>query len=163
MIVVSDTSPISALIRLGQVELLPQVFGQVVIPPAVKTELSYLQQFGFDLQDLWAADWLSIQAAQNQSLINQLSLELDVGEVAAIALAQELSPQFLVIDEKRGRTVAERLGIPVVGLLGILILAKKQGLLPAIRPLILELKGIDFFVSDALANRILQRLGEPLI
>ena len=107
MIVVSDTSSMSALIRLGLIDILPKIFGKIIIPPAVRDELSYLEIQGYDLSALWDADWLATQIPEDRSLVERLSLELDPGEIEAIALAKELSARFLLIDEKKGRAVAD--------------------------------------------------------
>lgn len=95
MIVVSDTSPLTALLTVGHAELLPKLFGAVVIPPAVAAELrrSHAQ----------LPDWLEVRAlsASNQAAIYARSV--DRGEAEAIALAQELQADRLLIDERKGR------------------------------------------------------------
>lgn len=163
MIVVSDTSPLSALFKVDLLHLLPELFETIIIPPAVRGELLYLNKQGFDVTPLLEASWLEIQEATDTQLMNQLSLELDVGEVASICLAWELQPKFLLIDERKGRMVASKLGIPIIGLLGILLIAKEKGLIEALRPVLLDLRKINFFVAPKLANLLLNKAGEEPI
>ena len=90
-----------------------------------------------------------------------LKLQLDPGEAEAIALALELKSDLLLLDERRARTVASRLALRVVGLLGMLIEAKQKGLLPLVRPVLddLEVKA-GFWITETLRARILQVAGE---
>ena len=111
MIVVSDTSPLTSLLTIGQIELLEKLFGSVVIPPAVADELRRRHQ-----------DWppfIREVALSDRSSVARLSAKLHLGEAQAIVLAKELRADALLIDELVGRTVAQREGVPVVGLLGV--------------------------------------------
>lgn len=91
----------------------------------------------------------------------RLELELDPGEAAAIALAIELKADLLLLDERRGRTVASRFGLRFVGLLGVLIEAKQQGYLGAVKPILDDLiTRAGFWVSQPLYERVLQAAGE---
>ena len=91
----------------------------------------------------------------------ELERRLDVGEAAALVLAMELRADLVLIDETVGRTVARELGIPVIGVLGILIEAKEKRLIAAVRPLIERLQNeLDFFLSPALVTAVLMRANE---
>lgn len=163
MIIVSDTSPISALIKLKLTDLLPKIFGNVVIPSAVRNELTQLENQGFELANLWTADWLLIRSPEDQAMVQNLSLELDSGEIEAIVLAKEMNAKFLLIDEKKGRLVAQRLEIPILGLLGVILLGKRLGHIEQIRPIMIGLKKTGFRVSDSLVNSVLRQAGESPI
>lgn len=110
MIVVSDTSPLSNLLRIGQISLLKAMYGQVIIPQRVYEELSLLPTFGVDLTPLQSADWIKVSPAQDQARVETLCSELDPGEAEAIVLAIELKADRLLIDERIGRQVAQRYG-----------------------------------------------------
>lgn len=87
MVVVSDTSPISALLQVGHLELLPKLFGRVVVPEKVLEELRGLRAFGVSLELLENAEWLNIQNAAPSVLLDTLLSTLDPGEAHAIALS----------------------------------------------------------------------------
>lgn len=161
MIVVSDTSPISGLIPINRLELLKDIYKQVFIPQVVYDELLVLETFGFDLSELTTSSWINVVKASNQSFIDELEKELDLGESEAISLAIELNAETLLIDEKRGRTIAERLGIEIIGLLGVLLEAKELSLISSVKPLLDNL--IDqgnFRVSHSLYLKILKAVNE---
>lgn len=124
MIIVSDTSILSGLLAINRLQILQDVYGKVIIPRIVLEELLVLENFGYDLQPIHSASWLEITEPSNKELEAELTSILDKGESAAIVLAKELHADYLAIDEKKGREVAESMGIPIVGLVGILILAK---------------------------------------
>ena len=123
MLVVSDTSPVTALLQIGQAGLLPMLFDRVLIPTAVKEELL---RFHPSLPDYFA-----VQAIQDRQTARALSRDLDLGEAEAIVLAEESDAEILLMDEKHGRAVAESRGLRVVGLLGVLLMAKKAGHIPS--------------------------------
>jgi len=121
MIVVSDTSPITALLTIGQAELLHGMFGDVVIPPAVHRELLR--------GHLALPDWLRVVEIRDLTHLQPFLELLDAGEAEAIALAAEIHADMLLIDERKGRRVARAEGIHVIGLLGVVLLAKQRGLI----------------------------------
>jgi len=126
MIVVSDTSPLNYLILIGQAHLLPDLFHRVMAPPAVVAELRHPDSP--DLVKAWAAsppDWLEVLSP---SLID-FSIELGRGEVEAISLAKEVKADAVLIDERKAVRVAKKLGLQVMGTLGILGLAAEKRLL----------------------------------
>lgn len=136
MIIVSDTSVISGLLVISQLDWLEKVCGTVIIPPTVHEELLVLESYGYDLNSIHEARWLKVIEPSNKELEIELTHFLDRGESAAIALAKELAPKYLAIDEKKGREIAESMGLPVIGLVGILILAKEKRFLPKIKPVL---------------------------
>ena len=140
MIVVSDTSTITNLHQVDRLDLLRSLYGTIVIPPGVRRELYRIEGQQAELENL---DWIRTEYPKNHSLITELLEELDLGESGAIALAIELKAKYLVIDEYKGRAIAEMKGVRIVGLLGVLIAAKKSGHLEAIRPLIEKSKATD--------------------
>lgn len=129
MIVVSDTSAISALFLIQKLELLSKLYGQVIVPTVVMQELLLLEtDFEHDLSSLKSADWLSVVAIQNEILFQKYRAVLDEGESQALVLVKELSADLLLIDEMRGRAVAQAEGIAYTGVLGILLSAKAKGI-----------------------------------
>lgn len=153
MIVVSDTTAISALIQVGQIELLQQLYGEIFIPEAVRDELvrshSNLPPF------------LQIGRVANQADVRRLERELDVGEAEAIVLAKELRADLLLVDEKVGRSVAQREGIPIIGVMGVLVVGKHRGLIPSVRQIVLALESkAGFRVSPRVKQLVFAQAGE---
>jgi uncharacterized protein len=132
MLVVSDTSPLNGLFRIGHLHLLQLLFDRVIIPAEVVEELSAIEIFGFDPQKLLANSWIEIWESPENNDFREI---LDKGEAAAIALAKKLNADVLLIDELKARSVAKKEGFRVVGVLGVLLLAKVKGHIPLITPL----------------------------
>lgn len=119
-VVVADASPLIAMAAVGRLELLRALFGSVLIPPAVRREIS------------------------------ESGSGRPGAEAVAIALAREVDAAFLLIDERRGRRRAQGLGIRVLGVLGVLKTAKAQGLVGELRPVVQALLDAGLYLGDAL-------------
>jgi predicted nucleic acid-binding protein len=159
--IISNTSPIINLACIDRLDLLPSLFGKIVIPDAVFYEIAVAVPNAPGASDVRMAPWIHRHSVVNQLLVASLCLELDPGEAEAIACALEANARLLLIDERRGRLVAQRLGLSVMGLVGALLLARKQGLIESIRPLLDDLRRVaGFWVSDALYHRALYDAGE---
>lgn len=152
MIVVSDTSPISNLIHIGLSHLLVALFGEVVIPPSVADELR--------VRHNPLPEYLRVHSPRDQRKVRALAEELDPGEAEAIALAIELEADRLLIDEKAGRRIAEQEGVPVIGVLGILLLARRRELIENVRDRLDQLETAGFHLDDALRAEVLRLAGE---
>lgn len=161
MIVVADTSPITALLHLQNIHLLESLYGPVFIPVSVANELNSLIAYGFDISFLEDKEKYIIRQAADTSFIKMLSVHIDAGEAEAIALAKELNADLLLIDEKLGKQYAEVEHITCKGVVGILIAAKNQGLLPMVKPLLDDLiQNLKFRLSDKIYKLALQKAGE---
>ncbi len=162
MVIVSDTSPISNLFRIGRLELLQLVYGKVVVPEAVMRELLELEKRGIDLSSITQADWIEIIPVKDHEMVVSFQQKMiDEGESEAIALAIELKADYLLIDERLGRAVAESAGIKVVGLLGTLREAKQLGIIPEIKPILDEMRIVARFrISETLYRLILTEARE---
>lgn len=158
-LVVSDTSPVRALAQLGHLAWLETLFSGVVVPPAVVEELR-APPAGLRAVEVAAWSFLSVQAPTNGQLLGELRCLLDAGEAEAIALAEELHTDVVLIDERAGRDVARQRGFTVVGTLGVLLRAKQERLCSEIRPLLDRLQHEShFFVSASLRRTILHQAG----
>jgi predicted nucleic acid-binding protein len=158
MVIVSDASPVIALAVCNQLNLLDTLFDQVCIPQAVFNELSIPSKPKAGEITKWAQD--RIVPAKNTAAIAALSLNLDPGESEALSLYWEIAADYLLIDEKRGRIIASRNGIKTIGTLGILLSAKQNRLIPAVKSPLDTLMQNDFRISDILYRQILERAGE---
>ena len=124
--VVSDTSPLQYLIQSDAVNVLSAIFGEVVIPAAVYKEIQH-SRTPADVR-AWAASLPSWAIVQKATLLKNLP-QIDEGEREAISLALEINAPFLLIDDRRGRLEAMRLGLQVTGTIGILEIAARKDLL----------------------------------
>lgn len=155
MIVVADTSPILHLARVGHLNLVRATFGSVIIPRAVWSELVQLGTPAPVADALRGAEWIGVR--EDPPLTD---LGLDAGETAAILLAKELSAGAILIDERRGRAVARRLGLVVVGALGVLAGAKRKGAIGQVAGIVEQLRDDGFWLADDVVAEFLAAIGE---
>lgn len=153
MIVVSDTSPITTLLQIGRVDLLHKLYGEVLIPEAVRSELSRLHQP--------LPEFFQCEPVLGRAAVGQLLMELDLGEAEAIVLAKEKNADFLLIDEIDGRDAATREGLHIIGLLGVLGEAKFAGLILSVGDILREIETqTTFYISTQTKNLVLKLVGE---
>lgn len=161
MVIVSDTSPVSNLLRIGNLDLLPRLYGRIKVPSMVWSELMVLKRRGHDVSALENADWLEIKTPAQREYVIKLSATIDPGEAEAIVLAHELDADLLIIDEKDGRKAAQREGLEIVGTLGILLEAKRREFIPLVAPLMYALREkARFRISQALFEEVICLAGE---
>ncbi len=133
--------------RVGKLEILPALFDSVVIPPEVMSE------FGGKF------DWLKVENLESHLLAAALQMIVDAGEAEAIAPASEKNC-LLISDDKQARTAAKRLGVNIIGTVGILIRAKQSGIITEIKPILDALDANEFRISRALPEKALRIAGE---
>ena len=160
---VSDTSPLLGLAAIDQLELLREQFGAVFIPAAVLAELKL--ESGFRgaalLSQALSSGWLETRPVQNLPLVRALSTDLHPGEAEALALASDLGLEMIVMDEREGRARARDMGLKTVGVLGILLRAKKLGQIKSLAGAMDDLRReIGFFIADELYQVIVKEAGE---
>jgi hypothetical protein len=158
MIIVSDTSPVTNLIQIGKLDLLRELYQRIIIPPAVFSELAFLENQKALLEK---EDWIEPRELGDRSLMPELLERVDKGEAEAIALAIELKADFLLIDEQTGRAVAEEYGLKITGVLGVLVKAKQQGLIGEVKTCMEMLRDeAGFRIHPKLFEGILKMVGE---
>lgn len=145
--VVSDSTCLIGLERAGCLEILPALFESVMIPPEVERE--------FDR----SFEWLKVENLTSNLLAAALRMVVDAGEAEAIALASEKNC-LLISDDKQARAAAKRLGVSVIGTVGILIRAKQTGIISEIKIILDNLEANDFFISRGLREEALKIAGE---
>lgn len=146
-VIVSDSTCLIGLERTRQLDLLPGLFDEVFVPPAVAAE------FGTALA------WLKVRAPLDVVHVATLKLLVDEGEAEAIALAKEMGCQ-VILDDLQARKLAAKQNVPCIGLLGVMLRAKHSGKLTAIRPLVEALHRENFFFSEALIAEALRLARE---
>lgn len=145
--IISDSTCLIGLERIQMLEVLPALFDPIVIPPEVNRE------FGTMLP------WLTVEAPLNQAFLTSLKLMVDDGEAEAIALAYEKHWK-IILDDLQARKVAKRLGVSMIGTVGIVVQAKQHGIISAIKPVLLQLEQQNFYISEQLKKGALSLVGE---
>ena len=159
-IVVSDAPPLINLARVQQFELLAAFYGQVIIPRAVYDEVVVRGQGRDGSAEVRSASWVETREPQDDLAVQSLAAELGRGEASAIILAKEHRARLLLIDEIRGRRVAQQLGLNVLGTLGILARAKREGRIPDLRQELNLLRARGTWIGEELYDEVLRLAGE---
>ena len=161
MNVVSDASTLINLARIDKLDLLRQLYGELLIPEAVWGEVVIEGEGQPGAEKVRTASWIRKSKVENQDIVRVLRQDLDAGEAETIALALEKKADLLLMDERLGRETAKYLGLQYIGLIGVLISAKRTGIIGSIKPCLAALRDIaGFRVSDALYTRVLRDEGE---
>ncbi len=147
--IIADASCLIALERIGKLEILQILFSAISITEEIK------QEFGKNLPE-----WIFLGNASNLALKEELAKILDKGEASAIALALETENSLLIIDEKKGRKIAQDFKIDTIGTLRILLLAKQKGAISSLKEMIIELSKCQFRFSPAIVETLLKEAGE---
>lgn len=149
MTVIADASPIIALIGINRLYLLEALFKEVLITDIVREEIQHE-----------LPTWILVTDNYDENDFVNLSVNLDKGEASAIALAAGMMEPRLIMDEIKGRKQAAELTIPVIGTVGLILLAKSQGIIASGKDVLNKLVADGFWISQHLYNRILAELGE---
>ena len=158
MIVVSDTTAITNFYQVDLLKLMKTLFQEIIIPQSVYDELAIIPKQKNVIDN---CSWIKIKKVKNKKMLAKLSIKLDSGEAEAIVLAKELKADLIIIDEYLGRKVAKEQGLKIIGVLGILIIAKNNGNIAKILPIVDELiQKAKFRVNPKLLNKILKKVGE---
>jgi len=157
MIVFSNTTPIIALSSIQQLDLLPELFGHLHLVNEVVDECEVGGAIA--VASLRGLNWLTIVESTPVSHPSLL-LELDKGEKHTLDMAQKYQADWVLIDEKIGRNMAEYLGLRVTGTLGILLKAKRQGLIPSFLECVTAMQNHGIYYHTDLIKKLLLHIGE---
>jgi predicted nucleic acid-binding protein len=156
--VVLNNTPLVALWALGRLDLLRDLFEEVLIPHAVEEEF-LAAEASARRQALADATW--IKRGELSHPRRALAYAgLDRGEAAVMALAEERDARLVILDERKARRYAARMGMPVTGTLGVLLLAKEAGLIDSVKSSVSRLQEAGLFLAPALVRRALEIAGE---
>ncbi len=151
MTVVADSSPLIALCRIGKLDLLRDLFGQLILPDAVWQEVVTSGPAKTGAEEIMSASWIERRSINDIPLANLLRQDLGAGESEAIVLAREIGANVLLMDERRGREAAKRLGLLCTGLVGVLLEARRRGVITDPASIGLDLRDkAGFWISNEL-------------
>jgi uncharacterized protein len=160
MIVIADSSALVALSICDSLQLLDTLFGEVKVAQDVDDEVCIANKAESQALKAYLTGKVSIAST---SIKIEKSAGLGKGELASISLYKHLSADLLLVDDARAKKVAYLNNLEVMGSLGVLLLAKKQGLIVTVEPLLKRLRYSDIFVSDQLLDQLLVMAGEPKV
>ncbi|MEM9151309.1 MAG: DUF3368 domain-containing protein [Cyanobacteria bacterium P01_F01_bin.3] len=146
--VVSDSTCLIGLERIKRLDILPKLYSRFYIPLAVKAEIGFSEP------------WMTVCEVKNTALVSSLRTQLDWGESEAIALALDLKAAVLLVDGKKARKVAAQFDIVLTGTAGMLLKAKRQGVISSVAPILSALEAVDFRLSYSLRHRTLELADE---
>ena len=157
--IICNTSPLQYLHQLGALRFLPQLAKTITIPPAVKQELDIGRGLGLNLPDLQNLTWVVVRLPSSATAL-PLVTDLGAGAREVLALALETPDSVCVLDDALARQLAKNLHLRLTGTLGILIDAKRAGIIPAVRPLIDQLQNLGFRLAPRTRTAVLTLSGE---
>ncbi len=147
--IISDTSCLILLDKIGELEILNKLFGTII------TTIEVANEFGQPLPS-----WIEIKQPSDKNYQSIIEASVDKGEASAIALAIELDDCLLIIDDLKGRKFASQIGLTIIGTIGVIVDAKLAGIVTSIKPLLAKIKSTNFRITEQLEAIILKRSGE---
>jgi predicted nucleic acid-binding protein len=157
MTIIANATPLIYLHRIGQLEILHQLFTQVTIPEEVARELQMGQHGEPTIPDF---AWIEVVAVQNRAAVDVLAQELDWGEAEVLALALERVADQVIIDDALARAAATLLHIPCIGTLGILLTCKTRRLITTVKEPLDAMMAAGLWIAPALYEQVLHKIGE---
>jgi len=148
-IIISDTSCLITLSNIGLLDILKNLYQEVIITKEVQAE------FGGNLPE-----WIIVSEVKNKDKQVEIEKLVDKGEASSIALALETKNSTLIIDEVKGRKIAKSLNLEIIGTIGILLLADKKGLITDVMSIILKIVNRGFRLSDTLLDKLIDKYGK---
>ena len=160
-LIISNTTPLINFAEIGRMDVLEALFGTITIPPAVAAELTAKAALFPAAAQVPAQAGIRLMPPADRLLVSGFAGMVHAGEAECLALAMEHPGSFLLLDDLAARELASSNQLLFTGTLGCLLQARRQGILPAIQPLLEELRHkARFWISDALAARVLRDAGE---
>ena len=147
--IIVDTSCLILLSRINKISLLKLPGRELFTTPQVRNEYKTA-----------LPSWINVIKPQKEVVDEIISMNLDLGEASAIALAMDLKNSLLIIDDFKGRKVAAELNIRYSGSLGLILRAKQERILPSVKPVVKKIEKTNFRVDKSLLSTILQEAGE---
>jgi predicted nucleic acid-binding protein len=147
-VIIADTSCLIIYDKINKLEILQRTFTELIVTREVSEEYGELP------------NWIKIRDLEDEEQYLKLAENLGKGEASSIALALEIKSSLLILDEKKGRKIAEELGIEIIGSLGVLIKAKDKGIIKSIKEVLALIEKTNFRISEAIKKKLLNEAGE---
>ena len=157
---VVDTSPLIFLAKLGHLGFLRRGADTVCVPRAVLDEIHAKPDEATQAIERAGRTWLSVHVVGNRGAVEMLLADLDLGEAETIVLAKEINADRVVMDDLDARRFARRVGLDLIGTMGLLLAARLRGEIPSVREEVERLQALGFRVAPPLVEAILREAGE---
>lgn len=160
MKVVVNSTVIIGLAKINHLDILRNLFDEVYVSQSVYKEIISGGKGKYGVIEIKQSDWIETKEVKNILAVRNLELDLDRGESETIVLAEELCVDYVILDDERARDAARCLNLEVIGTIGLLVRAKKKGLIKKVKPLLDELRNKKFWFSEDLYIEILKVVEE---
>lgn len=157
-VVISDSSCLILLSKIGRLDILKGLYQEIFIPEAVYEEVTAKKDTAESL--LQTSDWIRVCKVIDRDRLEDMPPQLHLGEREAILLYTDLNADLIIIDDNNARKEAARRGLRITGIIGILARAKDAGMIPAVRPLVEQLEREHFYISQDILNALYETIGE---
>ncbi len=158
--VVVNTTPLIALSHVGQINLLKELYGEIIIPEAVYEELSVKAESVCKKAVDSSLDWIRVEKIKNLMAREMYKTQLHDGEVEVMILSKEIRADVVIIDDANAKKYAKYLKLPVTGTLGVLIRAKREGYIDRLEPILRQMVERGIYISQNLIELCLKQTGE---
>lgn len=158
--VVVNTTPLIALSHVGQINLLKELYGEIIIPEAVYKELSVKTESVCKKAVDNSLDWIRVEKIKNLMAREMYKTQLHDGEVEVMILSKEIKADVVIIDDANAKKYAKYLKLPVTGTLGVLIRAKREGYIDRLEPILRQMTERGIYISQSLIELCLKQTGE---
>ena len=158
--VISNSSPLIHLAKIKQLNLLRKFFKTVIIPEAVYKESIIEGKKREEVNVLKQSEWISVIKVKEEKLVKLLRANLDLGEAEAITIALESDADLILLDDSDAREKARLFELTITGTIGILLRAKREGVIVSLKDELIKLKASGFWIDDELQKKILSEVGE---
>lgn len=156
--IVSNTTPIISLLKIEKLSILVDLYQKIIISEEVFNEIESGKNKPY-YTDLSKLNWIEIKSIKDKKSLSYF-LDLDKGEAETIILANEIEADLVIIDEKLGRFHAKHAHLKITGTLGVLLKAKKHGIIESVKPLLRKLKENGIWINDNLVERVIKLAKE---
>lgn len=151
--VIVNSTPLIVLGNIGYLWVLKELFGEIIVPQAVYDEVTIQNDTAGSLMD--SEDWIIVNDSVKDADRKMYRARLHAGEVEVMLLDQEIMADMVIIDDNEAKKTAKYLGLEVTGTLGILMTAKRKGIIPSLEEVLQKLESVGFYMSDKLKESVL--------
>ncbi len=157
--VIVNSTPLIVLCGIGKLNILKEMYEEIIIPSAVFREVTAKDDSAC-IQIRSAGGWIRVEQIRDHSEKKMYKAKLHAGEVEVMILAQEKRADLVILDDSAAKKTASYLGLAVTGTLGVLVKAKRRGIIDEVRPLLAEMRQNGFYVSNEVERMVLEQAGE---